>query len=128
MHDETPEDPFHGDPFDPSAALGDGGNAAEPLDSAEAEEVLADLADVEIFRVLLEPRGIRGVVIECAQCGETHYLNWDLLHGNLRQLLEDGQPQVHEPACAPDPDDYVSWDYARGYVDAVIDTEDDDGR
>jgi hypothetical protein len=30
---------------------------------------------------------------------------------------------VHEPALSPDPIDYVSWEYARGYVDGVIDSE-----
>jgi hypothetical protein len=24
---------------------------------------------------------------------------------------------VHEPAFEPDPDDYVSWDFARGFLD-----------
>jgi hypothetical protein len=41
----------------------------------------------------------------------------------LRQMIEHGHPQVHEPACRPDPTHYVSWEYARGYVDGVIDTE-----
>ena len=38
---------------------------------------------------------------------------------NLRALLGEGRTHVHEPAFAPDPDAYVSWDYARGYTDAV---------
>lgn len=29
---------------------------------------------------------------------------------------------MHEPAYDPDPDHYVSWDYARGYADGVHDT------
>jgi hypothetical protein len=28
---------------------------------------------------------------------------------------------VHEPAYDPDPDHYVSWEYARGYTDGVHD-------
>jgi hypothetical protein len=28
---------------------------------------------------------------------------------------------VHEPAFAPDPTDYVTWDYARGFADAALD-------
>jgi len=38
---------------------------------------------------------------------------------NLRALLGEGRTHVHEPAYAPDQDAYVSWDYARGYTDAV---------
>jgi hypothetical protein len=29
---------------------------------------------------------------------------------------------VHEPAFDPDPAQYVSWDYARGFADGVLDT------
>ena len=29
--------------------------------------------------------------------------------------------RVHEPAFSPDPADYVSWDYARGFADATLD-------
>ena len=29
---------------------------------------------------------------------------------------------MHEPAFNPDPDRYVSWEYARGYTDGVHDT------
>jgi hypothetical protein len=32
--------------------------------------------------------------------------------------------RVHEPAYDPDPADYVSYEYARGYMDAVMDAED----
>ena len=38
---------------------------------------------------------------------------------NLRALLGEGRTHVHEPAFAPDSDAYVSWDYARGYTDAL---------
>ena len=29
---------------------------------------------------------------------------------------------MHEPAYDPDPDHYVTWEYARGYADGVHDT------
>ncbi|MDQ1703036.1 MAG: hypothetical protein QOF57_2288, partial [Frankiaceae bacterium] len=38
-------------------------------------------------------------------------------------LLDDGRMRVHEPAYDPDPATYVSWDYARGYADAVLDAD-----
>ena len=66
--------------------------------------------------------GIRGLVIECEDCHEPHYFDWDLLRGNLRHLLGSGRPRVHEPAYDPDPDHYVTWEYARGYADGVHDT------
>ncbi|AWS40622.1 MULTISPECIES: DUF5319 family protein [Streptosporangium] len=122
MLDDVPRDPFADDPDDPAAALGEPDDP-EPLTSDERDEAMTDLADVEVFRSLLEPQGVLGLVLDCPECGEQHYFNWELLRGNLRQMIENGQPQVHEPAYQPNPTDYVSWEYARGYVDGVIDTE-----
>ncbi|MGH3320071.1 MAG: DUF5319 domain-containing protein [Streptosporangiaceae bacterium] len=126
MYEDTPHDPFAGDPHDPAAAFRDD-ETAEPLSPRERQDVLADISDLEVFRALLEPLGIKGMAIDCADCGETHYIGWRLLHGNLRHLLDRGHPRVHEPAYSPDPDDYVSWEYARGYVDGVIDSEEGRG-
>ncbi|MFD1931390.1 MULTISPECIES: DUF5319 domain-containing protein [Nonomuraea] len=122
MLEDVPQDPFADDPNDPSSALGDLDDA-EPLTAAERDEAITDLADVEVFRSLLEPQGVLGLVLDCPECSEQHFFDWELLRGNLRQMIENGQPQVHEPAFHPDPSNYVSWEYARGYVDGVIDTE-----
>jgi len=115
----SPVDPFSGDPEDPAAELDPDGED-EPLSLAEREEVLADLEDLEVFRALLEDRGYRGLVVDCGDCQEPHYFSWELLHGNLRHLLDVGQTRVHEPAFSPDPTEYVSWDYARGFADGVL--------
>jgi Family of unknown function (DUF5319) len=123
VHDDAPLDPFADDPNDPAADLDDPDDELVPLDTKEREDVLADLADLEVFRALLEPLGIKGLTVDCGDCGRTHYIDWDLLHGNLRHLLDRGLPRVHEPALSPDPGEYVSWEYARGYVDGVIDSE-----
>jgi hypothetical protein len=95
---------------------------ADALDPAEREDVLEDLADLEIYKALLSPVGVRGLVIECEDCHEPHYFDWDLLGSNLRHLLSSGRPRVHEPAYDPDPEHYVTWEYARGYADGVHDT------
>jgi hypothetical protein len=123
--DRTPIDPFHGDPADPAAALGDDDDVSEPLSPSEREDVLADLEDLEVFQTLLQPRGVRGLVVDCDDCEEPHYFSWDLLRGNLRHLLDAGQTRVHEPAFSPDPADYVSWDYARGFADGVLESAED---
>ncbi len=94
--------------------------AAAPLSPAEREDVLADMADLEIFEVLLAPRGIRGIVVDCDDCGEPHFFSWELMRGNLIHLLDAGQTRVHEPAYRPDPAHYVSWEYARGFADGVM--------
>ena len=121
---EEPIDPFNGDPADPAAGLDDlsEDDETEPLTETERQDVLEDLSDLEIYQALLSPTGIRGLVIECEDCHEPHYFDWDLLRGNLRHLLESGRPRVHEPAYDPDPDHYVTWEYARGYADGVHDT------
>ena len=83
---EEPIDPFSGDPADPAAGLDDLTEDAEqdPLTEAERQDVLEDLSDLEIYQALLSPTGIRGLVIECEDCHEPHYFDWDLLRGNLR--------------------------------------------
>ena len=74
---------------------------------------------------MLEPRGTRGLVVDCDECEEPHYFDWDLLIGNLRHLLDAGHTRVHEPAYQPDSSRYVSWEYARGYADGVLETSED---
>jgi hypothetical protein len=121
-----PLDPFLGDPNDPAAALED--EDVEPLGAEEHADVLSDIEDLEVFEALLGPRGIKGVVVDCDDCREPHFFAWDLMRANLRHLLTVGQTRVHEPAFNPDPGDYVSWDYARGYADGVMTTVDDERR
>jgi len=94
---------------------GDGEEA--PLDEDERELLHQDLVDVQSLKELLGPKGIKGVVFYCPDCDEDHYLAWDLLAGNLKELLDAGESPIHEPAFQPDPDEYVSWDYARGFLD-----------
>jgi len=101
---------------------------AQPLSPDEREDVLADLEDLDVFQTLLSPRGVRGLVVECEDCQEPHYFGWELLRSNLRHLLDLGETRVHEPAFAPDPADYVSWDYARGFCDGVLDAAGDEER
>ena len=125
MRDDPPLDPFADDPGDPAAHLDDDEDVLEPLTPEDREDILADLEDLEVFQALLEPRGVRGLVVDCQDCDEPHYFAWDLLRGNLRQLLDEGQPRVHEPAFGPDPADYVSWDYARGFADGVLTADDE---
>lgn len=129
MHDE-PRDPFASDPDDPTGAAGPDGEETEPLTDEERRDVLEDLADLEIYQALLTPTGIRGLSIQCEDCQQPHYFDWELLRGNLRQLLRAAAPRVHEPAFDPDPSHYVTWDYARGYADgvhdALADPSDDD--
>ena len=115
---EGPLDPFFGDPNDPSALL-DAIEPAAPLSEDESADVRADLAELAEFRSVLDPVGVQGIIVECTDCGEQHYFGWDLMAANLNALLGEGRTHVHEPAFAPDPDAYVSWDYARGYADAV---------
>jgi len=94
--------------------------SGEPLSPEDREEILVDLEDLEVFQTLLEPRGVRGLVVDCADCDCEHYFEWELLRGNLRHLLDVGSTRVHEPAFDPDPADYVSWDYAQGFTDATL--------
>jgi len=95
---------------------------SEPLSPGDREEILVDLGELDVFQTLLEPRGVRGLVVECTDCEAPHYFEWELLRSNLRHLLDAGGTRVHEPAFDPDPADYVSWDYAQGFSDGVLET------
>lgn len=118
MPNSGPLDPFLDDPQDPAAVLDDV-EPPQPLSDEERADVQADLAELHEFRAALGPVGVEGITVECADCGEQHYFGWDLMAANLLALLGEGRTHVHEPAFAPDQDAYVSWDYARGYTDAV---------
>jgi Family of unknown function (DUF5319) len=89
----------------------------KPLDEDEREALRQDLIDVQVLKEVLGPKGLKGTVFYCVDCEEDHYLTWDLLAGNLQEILEAGESPVHEPAFEPDPDEYVKWDYARGFLD-----------
>ncbi|MFP5069711.1 DUF5319 domain-containing protein [Pseudonocardia nantongensis] len=128
-----PPDPFAGDPDDPARsleALDDGDDDAlngfgaedegSELTEAERGEILADLADLAVYQALLSGRGVRGVVVDCMDCGEQHFHEWNLLRASLQQLLDEGRMRPHEPAFDPDPAHYVTWEYCRGYADATI--------
>ena len=118
---DGPLDPFFDDPDDPAALLDerDGADEIAPLTDDERADILADLAELAGFRDALAPHGVRGITVDCGDCGEQHFFGWDLMATNLRALLGEGRTHVHEPAFSPDPDCYVSWDYARGYTDAL---------
>ena len=122
--DSLPPDPFAGDPHDPALSL-DGGDGEErdALTDEERDEVVADLADLAVYQALLEVRGVRGIVVDCGECDEPHYHDWHLLRASLEQLLADGRMRPHEPAYDPNPGDYVSWDYCRGFADGVTANE-----
>jgi hypothetical protein len=116
-----PPDPFAGEPSDPTLSLdGDPAESPEALDEAERDEVVSDIADLAVYQALLEQRGVRGIVVDCGDCGEQHYHEWSLLRASLQQLLDEGQMRPHEPAFDPDPNAYVTWEYCRGYADAVL--------
>lgn len=120
--DGLPPDPFAGDPYDPALSLDEeaGPEEHEELSAAEREEVVADLADLAVYQALLEHRGIRGILVDCADCGEQHFHEWNLLRASLQQLLDEGLMRPHEPAFDPDPAHYVTWEYCRGFADAAL--------
>ena len=108
-----PLDPFEPEDYPPP----------ESIDEEERASLLEDLADLAEFREALESRGFRGVVIACPDCEEDHFFGWDLLRENLEHILEHGEPRVHEPAFEPSVDHYVTWDYAKGFVDGLLEGE-----
>lgn len=100
----------------------------EPLEGEERQNIEADLADLGSMRGVFEPQGVKGVVVACPDCGEDHYYGWELLKESLQHMLTTGEPRMHEPAFEPREEEYVLWDYGKGYVDALADAGLEDGR
>jgi uncharacterized protein DUF5319 len=96
------------------------------MEPEERESILEDLEDLEAMKAVFDPRGYKGVVIVCSECGEDHYYGWDMLRESLEHMLETGEPRMHEPAFEPQPDEYVGWDYGRGYLDAITEADADE--
>jgi uncharacterized protein DUF5319 len=99
----------------------------EPLEGEERQNIQADLEDLTAMRVVFEAQGTKGVVIACPDCGSDHYYGWELLRESLEHMLETGEPRMHEPAFEPREEDYLLWDYGKGYVDALADAGLDGG-
>jgi hypothetical protein len=102
--------------------LGDEGHEGTGLERDEEENVRADLADLSGMLQVFNPQGVKGVVIACPDCGENHFYEWDLLKENLEHMLRTGEPRMHEPAFEVREDEYIQWDYGKGYIDALADT------
>ena len=99
----------------------------KPLEGEERRNIEADLGDLRSMRGVFQPQGVRGVVVACPDCGEDHYYDWDLLRESLEHMLATGEPRMHEPAYEPKEEEYVLWDYGKGYVDALADAGLEDG-
>src|SRR5436853_7376279 len=109
------------DDEDPNERSSDPEEESEPLPADERESVEADLEDLSSMRGVFEAQGAKGVVIACTECGSNHYYDWELLRESLEHMLSTGEPRMHEPAYEPREDEYVVWDYGKGYVDALTD-------
>jgi Family of unknown function (DUF5319) len=92
------------------------------LEPQEEQNVRADLEDLAGMRQVFQAQGVKGVVIACPDCGENHFYEWELLAENLEHMLSTGEPRMHEPAFEVREDEYIQWDYGKGYIDALADT------
>ncbi len=93
-----------------------------PVDREDEENIRADLDDLAGMRMVFAPQGVKGVVIACPDCGSNHFYEWELLRENLEHMLDTGEPRMHEPAFQVHEDEYVQWDYGKGYLDALVDS------
>jgi len=95
----------------------------EPIELTEAErrDIEADLVDLSSMRLVFESQSVKGVMIACQDCGANHFYEWELLQDNLEHMLKTGEPRMHEPAFDIAEDEYIQWDYGKGYVDSLTD-------
>ena len=122
--DDLPGDPLENEGPDPEPGEE---SLPLPLPQEERESVQADLEDLSAMKAVFEGQGAKGVVIACSECGSNHYYDWELLRESLEHMLATGEPRMHEPAYQPREDDYVVWDYGKGYVDALTDAGIEEG-
>jgi predicted nucleic-acid-binding Zn-ribbon protein len=108
--------------------LGDDEREVFSLEPAEEDDVRADIDDLAGMRQVFGAQGVKGVVIACPDCGENHFYEWELLRENLEHMLRFGEPRMHEPAFEVREDEYIQWDYGKGYIDALADTGLEPGR
>jgi len=94
----------------------------EDLSAEERADIEADLDDLGSMRTVFAHQGVKGVVIACQDCGANHFYEWELIRDNLEHMLETGEPRMHEPAFDIVEEEYIQWDYGKGYVDALADT------
>jgi predicted RNA-binding Zn-ribbon protein involved in translation (DUF1610 family) len=125
MSEHDPDDEYEG-PDEPEGSdertpEGDE-DEPRPLDAREREDIEADLEDLAGMRRVFQQQGVKGVVIACPDCGSNHFYDWELLRESLEHMLETGEPRMHEPAYEPREDEYIQWDYGKGYIDALSDT------
>ena len=92
------------------------------LTPEERADIQADLDDLAAMRTNFSSQSLKGVVIACQDCGANHYYEWELLRDNLEHMLETGEPRMHEPAFDIVEEEYIQWDYGKGYIDALADT------
>ncbi len=92
------------------------------LTADERRDIQADLDDLSSMRSAFSSQGVKGVVIACQECGANHFYEWELLRDNLEHMLQSGEPRMHEPAFDIVEEEYIQWDYGKGYVDALADT------
>ncbi len=83
----------------------------------ERDVIQQGVLDVSVLREVFGRQGFKGAAFCCEVCDQHHYLEWDLIAGNLQEVLDKGHLRAHEPAWGPDPQHYVSWDYACGLLD-----------
>ena len=106
----------------------DFGDEPQDLTPEELEDIAADLTDLAAMRTAFSTQGVKGVVIACQDCGSNHFYEWELLRDNLEHMLRFGEPRMHEPAWDIAEDEYIQWDYGKGYVDALTDAGLEPGR
>jgi hypothetical protein len=92
------------------------------LSDEERQDIDADLDDLAAMRAVFLQQNVKGVVIACQDCGENHFYEWELLRENLEHMLTTGEPRMHEPAWDIQEEEYIQWDYGKGYIDALSDT------
>ncbi len=91
------------------------------LTADERADISADLEDLAAMRSIFAPQSVKGVVIACQDCGANHYYEWELLRENLEHMLDTGEPRMHEPPFEIVEEEYIQWDYGKGYADAISD-------
>ena len=120
VHDDQPIDPFHGDPDDPAAQLDDDEVASSRWRPRSARRS-SPTSPTSTVSGRCSSRAASAASSSTATTATSRTTSsGTCCAATCGTCSTTGVTRVHEPAFDPDPAEYVSWDYARGFSDGVL--------
>ena len=96
-----------------------GPSASPPRLKPERGRGAGELDALLEFEAIMQPEGFRGLIEYCDECQAEHHCTWAVLQAAARKRLHTGYASRHQPSFEPGLLEFVTWEYACGFVDGV---------